>query len=292
MSTQRLPTWVTNRNGDAVSMHRIKRMLREKKLHTVCESAKCPNLGECFTRDTATFMILGNHCTRACGFCAVGHSRPGPLDPEEPQRIVEAARSLRLRHIVITSVTRDDLPDGGSRHFAETVRCLRREIPDASIEVLTPDFRGDPEAIRSVVEAGPDVYNHNLETVSRLYPEVRSSADYRMSLDVLSRVKQLDSRLLTKSGMMVGLGETEDEVIEAMRDLRDMGCDLFTIGQYLRPRKGNLPVVEYIPEEKFAQYERIGYELGFRRVMSGPLVRSSFHAVDMVPEAPARENRE
>ncbi len=282
MSDQRLPEWVTNRRRDPDSIHEIKRMLRGKKLHTVCESAMCPNLGECFSRKTATFMILGNNCTRDCAFCAVGHEQPGPVDPEEPQKIMEAARELGLHHAVITSVTRDDLPDGGSRQFAACIDCLREEVDGATIEVLTPDFQGDREAIQCVVEAGPDIYNHNLETVQRLYPKVRSSAHYQRSLDLLFHVKWCSPKLLTKSGIMVGLGEREDEVIAVLRDLRDVGCDLVTIGQYLRPRKKNLAVQEYIPVEQFKRYEQIGTELGFQQVMSGPLVRSSFHAEEML----------
>jgi lipoic acid synthetase len=282
MSDQRLPEWVTNRRRDPDSIHEIKRMLRGKKLHTVCESAKCPNLGECFSRKTATFMILGNNCTRDCAFCAVDHDQPGPVDPEEPQRIMEAARELGLHHAVITSVTRDDLPDNGSRQFAACIDFLREEVDGTTIEVLTPDFQGDREAIQRVVEAGPDIYNHNLETVQRLYPKVRSSAHYQRSLDLLFHVKRCSPNLLTKSGIMVGLGEREDEVIALLRDLRDVGCDLVTIGQYLRPGKKNLAVQEYIPVEQFKRYEEIGTELGFQQVMSGPLVRSSFHAEEML----------
>jgi lipoic acid synthetase len=282
MSDQRLPEWVTNRRRDPDSIHEIKRMLRCKKLHTVCESAKCPNLGECFSRKTATFMILGNNCTRDCAFCAVDHDQPGPVDPEEPQRIMEAARELGLHHVVITSVTRDDLPDGGSRQFAACIDCLREEVDGTTIEVLTPDFQGDRGTIQCVVEAGPDIYNHNLETVQRLYPKVRSSAHYQRSLDLLFHVKWCSPNLLTKSGIMVGLGERENEVIALLRDLRDVGCDLVTIGQYLRPGKKNLAVQEYIPVEQFKRYEEIGTELGFQQIMSGPLVRSSFHAEEML----------
>jgi len=278
MPRKRLPEWVRNRRGDPDSIRRIKRMLRGMNLHTVCESALCPNLGECFSRNTATFMILGNRCTRRCAFCAVEHEQPLPLDHGEPERVAAAAKEMGLKHVVVTSVTRDDLPDGGSAQFAETIRCLRAGIPDATIEALTPDFQGNQEAIRCAAEAGPDIYNHNIETAPRLYPTVRSSADYRRSLDLIRRVKVYRQDLSTKSGIMVGLGETGDEVVAVMRDLRDMECDLLTVGQYLQPGKANLPVAEYIPEERFAEYERIGYELGFRQVMSGPLVRSSYHA--------------
>jgi lipoic acid synthetase len=282
MPEQRLPEWVINRSGDSASVRQIKRMLRSKKLHTVCESARCPNLGECFSRKTATFMILGDDCTRDCAFCAVGHDKTVAVDPEEPQRIVAAVRELGLQHVVITSVTRDDLPDGGSQQFAECIRLLQDKMPGVTIEVLTPDFQGDKKAIECVAGAAPDIYNHNLETVPRLYPEVRRSAIYRRSLDLLFHVKWCDSDLLTKSGIMVGLGETEDEVVDVLRDLRDVGCDLVTVGQYLRPGKENLAVAEYIHLEQFERYEQIGCELGFRQVMSGPLIRSSFHAEKMM----------
>ncbi|NOY53749.1 MAG: lipoyl synthase [Deltaproteobacteria bacterium] len=278
MTVQRLPDWVTNRAGTSEATHQVKRILRAKGLHTVCESALCPNQGECFARETATFMILGDHCTRDCAFCAVGHERPGTLDAEEPMKIAAAVRELHLKHVVITSVTRDDLSDGGSLHFSETVRVVKSEVPGVTVEILTPDFGGDREAIRVAAVSGADIYNHNVETVPRLYPEVRSRADYRRSLDLLFYVKWCATELPTKSGFMLGFGEQPDEVISVMRDLRDVGCEILTIGQYLRPRKKNVPVVEYVPQERFAEYERIGYELGFQVVMSGPLVRSSFHA--------------
>ncbi len=256
----------------------MKRLLRKRGLHTVCESARCPNLGECFARDTATFLILGGACTRHCGFCAVSHEAPAPVDGEEPAKIVHAVGELGLKHVVITSVTRDDLPDGGSAHFAETVRRLRRAVPAVTIEVLTPDFGGRSEAIGRVVAAGPDIYNHNLETVPRLYPTVRARADYRRSLALLEQVKCSGGGCLTKSGIMVGLGETSDEVAAVMRDLRDVGCDVVTVGQYLRPRKENIPVSEYVSPEQFEAYERMGVALGFSVVLAGPLVRSSFRA--------------
>jgi len=278
MAVERLPAWVTNRAGTSEATHQVKRILRAKGLHTVCESALCPNQGECFARETATFMILGDHCTRDCAFCAVGHARPAIVDAEEPAKIAAAVRELHLKHVVITSVTRDDLPDGGSGHFAETVRVVKREAPGVTVEILTPDFGGDREAIRRAAVSGADIYNHNVETVPRLYPEVRSQADYRRSLDLLFQVKWCAPEVPTKSGFMLGFGEEPDEVVSLMRDLRDVGCEILTIGQYLRPRKKNVPVVEYVPQERFAEYERIGYELGFPVVMSGPLVRSSFHA--------------
>lgn len=278
MAVQRLPAWAINRSGTSETTHRIKRILRSKGLHTVCESALCPNLGECFARETATFMILGDHCTRECSFCAVGYSHPETVDIEEPVKITATVRELHLKHVVITSVTRDDLPDGGSAHFAETVRAVKRGVPDVTVEILTPDFGGDREAIRVAAESGPDIYNHNVETVPRLYPEIRSHADYRRSLDLLFHVKWCAPELPTKSGFMLGFGENSDEVVSVMRDLRDVGCEVLTVGQYLRPRKKNVPVVEYVSQDRFTEYERIGYELGFQLVMSGPLVRSSFHA--------------
>lgn len=278
MPEERLPRWVAGVRGDPARIRAIKRLLRSNGLHTVCESARCPNLGECFSQRTATFMILGNDCTRKCAFCAVGHGEPAVVDPGEPLRITEAAGELGLRHVVVTSVTRDDLPDGGSGHFAETIRCLRAGYSEATIEVLTPDFRGDGSAVRRVSEAGPDIYNHNVETVPRLYSRVRPAANYRRSLELLLLVKRCRPELKTKSGIMVGLGETREEVISVMQDLRGVGCDLLTVGQYLRPGKRNLPVVEYLPKERFTEYAQIGYASGFRQVMSGPLVRSSFHA--------------
>ncbi len=278
MTIKRLPPWVTTRAGNAEATHRMKRLLRKRGLHTVCESARCPNLGECFARHTATFMILGDACTRRCGFCAVAHDAPSPVEREEPAQIVRAVRELRLKHVVITSVTRDDLPDGGSAHFAETVRRLRREVSAVTIEVLTPDFGGRSEDIGRVVAAGPDIYNHNLETVPRLYPTVRVRGDYARSLALLAQVKGSGAGCLTKSGIMVGLGETSEEVAAVMGDLRAVGCDVVTVGQYLRPRKENLPVSEYVSPEQFEAYERMGIALGFSVVLAGPLVRSSFRA--------------
>ncbi len=278
MQIKRLPPWVTTRAGSAEAAHRMKRLLRKRGLHTVCESARCPNQGECFSRDTATFMILGDACTRRCGFCAVSHEAPAPVDRQEPAQVVEAVRELRLKHVVITSVTRDDLRDGGSAHFAETVHLLRRDVPAVSIEVLTPDFSGRSEAIARVVAAGPDIYNHNLETVPRLYPTVRAQADYARSLALLAQVKQSGAGCLTKSGIMVGLGERSEEVAAVMADLRAVGCDVITVGQYLRARKENLPVCEYVPPRQFEFYKRMGIAVGFSVVFAGPLVRSSFRA--------------
>ncbi|SHM64643.1 lipoic acid synthetase [Caldanaerovirga acetigignens] len=268
----------------------MEEFLKTVKLNTVCQSAHCPNMGECFSRKTATFMIMGNVCTRNCRFCAVDKGHPMPLDDDEPMRVAEAARALNLKHAVITCVTRDDLPDGGASHFARTVRELKK-IPGLTVEVLVSDFRGNEEAIRTVVESKPDVINHNLETVPRLYPAVRPMADYERSLFLLKKVKELDSAIYTKSGIMVGLGETEEEVVDLMKDLISVSCDMMTIGQYLRPSLSHIAVVEYVTPEQFERYRKIGYGLGFKYVASGPLVRSSYNAaegIDAIKESAFR----
>lgn len=254
-------------------------MMRRAQLHTVCESARCPNLGECWSKQTATFMILGDICTRNCGFCAIQVGRPLEVDADEPRRVAETARAMGLKHVVVTSVARDELPDEGSGHFAATIRALREAIPDVIVEVLTPDFKGKRWCIRRVVEARPDIYNHNIETVRRLSPSVRPQARYERTLDVLNAVKNMDPAIHTKSGIMLGLGETHEEVLETLRDLRQVGVSAVTIGQYLRPTTTHhLPVVEYIPPDRFREYERIGEEMGFVFVASGPFVRSSYNA--------------
>ncbi|NNG66034.1 lipoyl synthase [Caldanaerobacter subterraneus] len=272
----RKPEWLKVRILSE-DLNRMEAFLKNMALNTVCQSANCPNMGECFARRTATFMIMGNICTRNCRFCAVEKGHPQPLDEEEPGRVAEAARRLGLKHVVVTSVTRDDLPDGGASHFAKTIYELKK-LPGVTVEVLVPDFMGNEEAIRTVVEAKPDVINHNVETVPRLYSRVRPKADYIRSLNLLKKVKELDPLILTKSGIMVGLGETEEEVIEVMKDLRDIDCDMMTIGQYLRPSHKHIEVAEYVTPEQFKRYEEIGYKLGFKHVASGPLVRSSYHA--------------
>jgi len=275
----RLPAWLRAPRTHFESVHQLKTELRRLNLHTVCESARCPNLHECFHRGTATFMILGNLCTRGCGFCSVPKSRhPGALDPDEPGHVARMASDMRLRHVVITSVNRDDLADGGSEHFAATVREVRTALPDARVEVLTPDFQGDPEAVARVLDAGPDIFNHNMETVPRLYRRVRPQADYRQSLDVLKFAKQHRPAALTKSGAMLGLGETVDEVHQLMRDLRQADVDVATLGQYLQPTRRNLPVTEFVPPAQFDAYRDFGLSLGFKIVFSGPLVRSSYMA--------------
>jgi lipoyl synthase len=275
----RLPAWLRAPRTHFESVHQLKTELRRLNLHTVCESARCPNLHECFHRGTATFMILGNLCTRGCGFCSVPKSRnPGALDPDEPDHVARMASAMRLKHVVITSVNRDDLADGGSEHFSATVREVRAALPEARVEVLTPDFQGDLTAVARVLDAGPDIFNHNMETVPRLYRRVRPQADYRQSLDVLEFAKQHRPSALTKSGAMLGLGETADEVHQLMRDLRDADVDVVTLGQYLQPTRRNLPVIEYIPPAQFDAHRDFGLSLGFKTVFSGPLVRSSYMA--------------
>ena len=277
---RRVPPWARKKYNIG-ELAKVKAELRGLGLHTVCESARCPNIGECFKKPTATFMILGDTCTRACRFCSVGKGRPLPPDPDEPRNIAEAVRKLGLKHAVITSVTRDDLPDGGAGHFAAVVRLLREELPGLIIEVLTPDFKGSEDSLRSVIEAGPHIFNHNLETVPRLYKTVRPQAIYERSLAVLRKAKELDSKVYTKSGIMVGLGETEDEVLALMRDLREAGCGLLTIGQYLRPMKENIEVAEYVLPEVFERYAEAGRAMGFVSVAASPFVRSSYNAEEV-----------
>jgi lipoic acid synthetase len=280
-----LPEWARRPRTHFESLHQLKSGLRRLNLHTVCESARCPNIHECFSKGAATFMILGDRCTRACGFCSVPKGR-APLDPAEPANVARMAADMNLRYVVITSVNRDDLSDGGSAHFAETVREVRRTLPQARVEVLTPDFCGDLEAVARVLDAGPHVFNHNMETVARLYRRVRPQADYGQSLRVLKFAAKLQP-LLTKSGFMVGLGETGDEVHALLRDLREADVDVATIGQYLQPTRRNLPVAAYIEPRQFECYREYGLSLGFQMVFSGPLVRSSYMA-DAVDEEARR----
>jgi lipoic acid synthetase len=275
----RLPEWIKTKY--AGGLHDTKRVLRSHGVSTVCEEARCPNMGECFAKPTAAFMILGSRCTRNCRFCSVEYSSPEPLDPHEPERVARAAREMGLRYVVITSVTRDDLPDGGASHFAATVHALRTYLPEVKIEVLTPDFQGRLEDLSLVLHAGPDVYNHNLETVPKLYPAVRPLADYRRSLKILGHAKRKAPGLYTKSGLMLGLGETFDEVTDVLSDLRSAGCDIITIGQYLRPSRLHLPVVEYIRPEIFERLRVTALSMGFTHVASAPLVRSSMNAEEM-----------
>ena len=286
---QRLPEWARKSSTHFESLNRLKSGLRRLNLHTVCESARCPNIHECFHRGAATFMILGERCTRGCGFCSVLKLNPNQhevrLDAAEPANVARMASELKLRYVVITSVNRDDLADGGSHHFAETVRQVRRALPDARVEVLTPDFCGDMDAVARVLDAGPHVFNHNMETVPRLYRRVRPQADYRQSLDVLGFARRHAPEVLTKSGFMVGLGENPDEVRALLRDLRGVGTDVATIGQYLQPTRRNLPVAEFIDPAQFDAYRQYGLSLGFKMVFSGPLVRSSYMADQVSDEA-------
>lgn len=277
----RLPKWAKRKIGSRGSIHKMKEILRREGLHTVCEEASCPNIGECFSKPTATFMIMGNVCTRNCGFCDVTPGTPKLLDPEEPLKIARVSKQLGLRHVVITSVTRDDLLDGGAGHFGSTIKELRNAIPEASIEVLTPDFKGDVALLGPIARERPDIFNHNIETVPRLYPMVRPQADYERSLKILKGMKRLEPEIITKSGIMLGLGEKREEILGVMDDLRTVGCDVLTIGQYLRPSKGNLPVVEYVEEVVFAEYGDIARKKGFLHVASAPLVRSSFNAEEV-----------
>jgi lipoic acid synthetase len=287
----RLPEWARRPATHFESLNKLKTGLRALNLHTVCESARCPNIHECFHRGAATFMILGNLCTRGCGFCSVPKGNPRihdmRLDPSEPANVARMAAEMKLRYIVITSVNRDDLGDGGSAHFAETVREVKAALPDARVEVLTPDFKGDRDAVARVLDAAPHVFNHNMETVPRLYRRVRPQANYRQSLDVLQFARAHRPEVMTKSGFMVGLGETTEEVEQLLRDLREQDVDVATIGQYLQPTRRNLPVAEYVTPEAFDRYRDYGLAQGFRMVFSGPLVRSSYMA-DLVNEQAAR----
>jgi lipoic acid synthetase len=275
----RLPDWLRIQLPTSDSFSHTRSLLDELKLHTVCESAKCPNHWECWSKGTATFMIGGDRCTRACGFCAVTTAKPFELEADEPARVAEATRRMRLRHVVITAVARDDLADGGAEHFRQTIEAVRRLNPGIIIEVLTPDFNDRDDAIATVLAAAPHIFNHNLETVRRLTPSVRSRATYDRSLSVLRKVKaRSGNAVYTKSGLMLGLGEGEDEVIVALEDLRAAGCDILTLGQYLQPTLRHLPVVEFVSPDQFAVYGRFARELGFVHVASGPMVRSSYHA--------------
>jgi lipoyl synthase len=281
MGKQR-PDWLKVKLKATDEFAQVQVMLEKLSLHTVCQQASCPNMGECFGRSTATFMILGRVCTRNCSFCAVGKGQPLAVDPNEPANVALAVSQLKLRHVVVTSVTRDDLPHGGAEHFVDVIESIRKMDGKIVIEVLIPDFQGDKTAIAKVVQAKPAIINHNVETVPSLYAGVRPMANYRRSLDLLQQVKLLDNTILTKSGIMLGLGEKGPEVIAVLEDLRKIDCDLVTIGQYLAPSEKHYPVVEYIQPEEFARYKEIALALGFKHVSSGPLVRSSYHAQDSI----------
>ena len=284
-TAERMPAWLARPITTPGRNAAVEQTLDELHLNTVCRSARCPNRGECYASGTATFLIMGDACTRGCRFCAVDTRVPGPLDPGEPRRLAEAASRMGLSHVVVTTVTRDDLPDGGAAHFVAVVEALRAAVPEARIEVLTSDFAGDLEAVDLVADAAPDVFNHNMETVVRLYPTVRPGADYERSLAVLARVKERHPHMPTKSGLMLGLGETGDEVEAVMRDLRANRVDLLTLGQYLRPSAKHLPVAEFVAPERFAELRALGYEMGFAAVASAPFVRSSYHAGELSDQA-------
>ncbi len=272
------PEWLKVKFPGSPNYLELKRLARGLELNTVCESARCPNIGECWEAGTATFMILGNTCTRRCGFCAVPSGKPTEYDIQEPERVAEAVDTLGLNYVVVTSVARDDLADGGAGIFAETIRAIRQRRPRCRVEVLIPDFRGSIESLKTVTDAKPDVLNHNIETVERLQKPVRKTGRYEWSLQVLAHSKQLDPDIPTKSGIMVGLGETRDEIVQTMRDLRSVDCNFLTIGQYLRPTLEHLPVVRYYDPTEFEELRRFGEAMGFTNVESGPLVRSSYHA--------------
>jgi len=282
VASRRLPEWLRRQVPPGNSNHLTHRIKQELKLQTVCESAKCPNRMECYSQGTATFMVLGDICTRPCGFCAVNRGKPEAADADEPQRLAEATERLGLKHVVITSVTRDDMADGGADHFYQCVMAVRRRTA-ATVEVLTPDFVHCKQALSRVIQAAPEVFNHNTETVPRLYRNVRSpKSDYRWTLQMLGSVKEMNPKILTKSGLMLGLGETRDEVLEVLADLRQVDCDLLTLGQYLQPATNKyLPVVRYLPPAEFAELGKLAKSLGFREVSSGPFVRSSYHAREM-----------
>jgi lipoic acid synthetase len=280
----RRPDWLRARIPTGKAYLETKEILRTLDLHTVCESANCPNIGDCFSRHTATFLILGNVCTRACPFCDIRNGKPLPVDPDEPARVADASKRLGLRYVVVTSVNRDELPDGGADHFAATIRALKDSIPSVRVEVLIPDFLGDEDALRTVLEAKPDVLNHNMETVKRLYKRVRPAGRYERSLALLRNVTRFAPGIPAKSGLMVGVGETREEVEELIRDLHEHGVSTITIGQYLAPSNAHLPVERYVSPEEFAHYRDFGLALGVRQVASAPMVRSSFHAEEQAGE--------
>ncbi|WP_018138068.1 MULTISPECIES: lipoyl synthase [unclassified Thioalkalivibrio] len=276
---QRKPKWIRAQSQARPEVQRIKRILRNQKLHTVCEEASCPNLGECFAHGTATFMIMGDICTRRCPFCDVAHGRPEALDPDEPRHLAETIQALGLKYVVITSVDRDDLRDGGAGHFVDCIREVRTLNPNTKIEILVPDFRGRMDrALEIMHQAPPDVFNHNLETIPRLYREARPGADYQWSLELLKRFREQHPGVPTKSGLMLGLGETREELLEVLADLREHGCDMLTLGQYLQPSRHHLPVTRFLAPEEFDDLGEAAREMGFKQVASGPMVRSSYHA--------------
>jgi lipoic acid synthetase len=277
------PDWIKVRLPTNPVFFSTKALISDLRLHTVCEEAQCPNRWECWSAGTATFMIAGERCTRACGFCAVTTAKPFALETDEPERVAQAVKRMKLKHVVVTAVARDDLKDGGAEHFARTIEAIRIAQPEIAIEVLTPDFHAKEECLQMVAEAKPHIFNHNVETVERLTPLVRSRAKYRVSLEVLRRMKEIAPEIVTKSGIMLGLGETEPEIFQTMDDLREVGVQVLTMGQYLRPTPQHLPVVEYVHPDTFKLYKEIAEKKGFEHVASGPLVRSSYHAADFNP---------
>jgi lipoic acid synthetase len=277
-SIPRKPPWLKRRLPTDSSFQEVRGLIEKGRLHTVCQEAKCPNIWECYAHQTATFLIMGSRCTRNCRFCSVTPGPPEPLDPQEPARVAEAAARMGLKYAVVTSVTRDDLPDGGAAHFAATIREIRRRVPGTQVEVLIPDFQGDRPALLIVLEARPDVLNHNIESVPRLYPQVRPQADYLRSLALLKRARDFDSGLATKSGLMLGLGEEAQEVRHTLQDLRAADCRILTLGQYLQPSPEHLPVIRYVTPEEFENWRTSALQMGFAEVASGPFVRSSYHA--------------
>jgi lipoic acid synthetase len=287
-ASRRMPAWMRRPVASAGRIEQVAATLDGLGLHTVCRSAKCPNRGECYASGTATFLIMGSNCTRNCRFCAIESAAPLPLDAQEPQRVAEAAKRMGLSHVVVTAVTRDDLPDGGASHFVAVIEALREEMPDAAVEVLTSDFGGDAACVDTVVAAGPDIFNHNVETVPRLYSDVRPGADYARSLGVLARARETRPDVPTKSGLMVGLGEGFDEVVGVLHDLRRVGVDIVTIGQYLRPSEAHLPVKRFIEPDEFSRFGETARSFGFLGVASAPFVRSSYRAADVAAGAAER----
>ena len=278
---QRKPEWLRKPNALAPQLREVRQLLRDLNLNTVCEEASCPNIGDCFGRGTATFMIGGDRCTRRCHYCDVATAKPFPLDPREPANVAEAAARLQLRYVVVTAVARDDVKDGGARHFARTIQAIRQRLPEAEVEVLIPDFKGNADALHAVLDAAPDVLNHNIETVRRVFDSVRPQGDYDRSLELLAQARDYAPQIATKSGLMVGLGETTDEVYATLADLRQVGVELVTIGQYLQPTLQHVAVSEFVPPERYETFRAYGQALGFRATFAGPFVRSSFHAGEL-----------
>ncbi|WP_027188971.1 lipoyl synthase [Paucidesulfovibrio longus] len=285
----RIPPWLRVKLPESPNFSGTRELLKDLHLNTVCQSAKCPNCWECFSRKVATFMIMGSQCTRNCAFCNITPGRPQPLDPDEPRRVAEGAKRLGLRHVVVTSVTRDDLPDGGAAHFAATIRALRAAQPDCTVEVLIPDFQGDRDALKTVLDAGPDILNHNVETVPGLYDRIRPQAEYRQSLDLLARSKEIAPEIPTKSGLMVGLGETDEELLRAVKDLAAVRCDIVTVGQYMRPTREHPEVRRYVHPDVFEEYAEAGKKLGVPQMYCAPLVRSSYNAAKFLEKRPAED---